>query len=115
MKDVVKAKGQLRVYLAWPLLLSLFVVLGNIVVALVSRIGALALAPFTLGYLIIAFWIYIYRRRRVLGGLVEYSSEYAWIQKQLITDMALPYALSDEEGRCAVVQPCVPGSVGSRE
>jgi c-di-AMP phosphodiesterase-like protein len=99
MKDVVKAKGQLRVYLAWPLLLSLFVVLGNIVVAVVSRIGALAMAPFTLGYLVIALWIYIYRRRRVLGGLVEYSSEYAWIQKQLITDMALPYALSDEDGR----------------
>ena len=41
----------------------------------------------------------VYSHKRILGGLVEFSSEYAWIQKQLLTDMVIPYALADEDGR----------------
>ncbi len=99
MKENIKIKGQLKLYLSWPLLLSLFIVFGNIGVAAVSKGGALVLFPFTLCYVGIAAWIYWYRRIRVLGGLVEFSVEYAWIQKQLLSEMAVPYALVDEDGR----------------
>lgn len=99
MKETIKIKGQLKLYLSWPLLLSLFVVFGNIGVSAVSKAGALVLFPFTLCYVGIAVWIYLYRRIRVLGGLVEFSAEYAWIQKQLLSEMAVPYALVDEDGR----------------
>lgn len=54
---------------------------------------------FTIVYIGIAVWLYVYRKRRLLGGLVEFSSEYAWVQKQLLNDMAVPYAIADEEGR----------------
>ena len=54
---------------------------------------------FTLFYILAAVWIYLYRRKRLLGGLVEFSAEYAWIQKQLLAEMALPYALADDDGR----------------
>ena len=73
MKENIKIKGQLKLYLSWPLLLSLFIVFGNIGVAAVSKGGALVLFPFTLCYVGIAAWIYWYRRIRVLGGLVEFS------------------------------------------
>ncbi|NBH71514.1 DHH family phosphoesterase [Clostridiaceae bacterium] len=99
MKESIKVKGQLKLYLSWPLLLSLFIIFGNIGVAAVSKAGALVLFPFTLCYVGIAAWIYWYRRIRVLGGLVEFSAEYAWIQKQLLSEMAVPYALVDEDGR----------------
>lgn len=99
MKETIKIKGQLKFYLSWPLLLSLFLIVGNLGVAAVSRAGGLVLMPFTLCYVAIAVWIYLYRRKRVLGGLVEFSAEYAWIQKQLLSDMAVPYALADEDGR----------------
>ena len=99
MKETIKIKGQLKFYLSWPLLLSLFLVVGNLGVAAVSKAGGLVLMPFTLCYVAIAAWIYLYRRKRVLGGLVEFSAEYAWIQKQLLSDMAVPYALADEDGR----------------
>lgn len=99
MRETIKIKGQLKFYLSWPLLLSLFLIVGNLGVAAVSRAGGLVLMPFTLCYVAIAVWIYLYRRKRVLGGLVEFSAEYAWIQKQLLSDMAVPYALADEDGR----------------
>ena len=99
MKETIKIKGQLKFYLSWPLLLSLFLIVGNFVVATVSKAGALVLFPFTLCYVATAVWIYLYRQKRILGGLVEFSAEYAWIQKQLLSDMAVPYALADEDGR----------------
>lgn len=99
MKETVKVRGQLRQYLTWPLLLSLFLIFGNIGVTAVSKAGGLVLFPFTLCYIAIASWIYLYRRRYVLKGLVEFSAEYAWIQKQLLSEMAVPYGLADEEGR----------------
>lgn len=99
MKENLKVKGQLRGYLAWPLLFSLFLIFANVGVFFASRLGAFVMLPFTLCYIALAAWIYVYSRKRILAGLVEFSSEYAWIQKQLLTDMALPYALADEDGR----------------
>ena len=84
MKENLTLKGQLRGYLAWPLLLALFPIAGNVAMAILSPSAAAVLCPFTLGYMAAAGWIYWYRRKRVLGGLVEFSSQYAWIQKQLL-------------------------------
>ena len=99
MKEHIKVNGQLKIYLAWPILLSLFFICGNVAVLFADRMAAAVLAPFTLCYLVIAVWIYFYRRKRMLNGLVEFSAEYAWIQKQFLGEMALPYALTDEDGR----------------
>lgn len=99
MKDNIKPKGQIRAYLAWPFLLSLIVVCGNLAVLAVDHLAAAAMLVFTLFYIMAASWIYLYRRKRLLGGLVEFSAEYAWIQKQLLAEMALPYALADDDGR----------------
>lgn len=99
MKDNVKVNGQIRIYLMWPLLLSPFLICGNVAAGAASRMAGFAMLPFTVCYIFIAAWIYVYRRKRLLGGLVEFSAEYAWIQKQLLAEMGLPYALVDEDGR----------------
>jgi len=39
MEDKIKIRGQLKTYLAWPLLLSLFLICGNVAVALVKPLG----------------------------------------------------------------------------
>ncbi len=97
--ETIKVKGQLRHYLAWPLYLSLFLVCANGAVLLINWRAAAMMLPFTLCYISVALWLRVYSRKRILGGLVGFSSEYAWIQKQVLTDMVLPYALADEDGR----------------
>lgn len=99
MKDNIKVKGQLRVYFQWPIILSAFLVVANLVIGAVDMVAGLAMSVFTILYVLTALWIYFYRKKRLLNGLVEFSSEYAWVQKQLLTDMNLPYALADEDGR----------------
>ena len=84
MKENIKVHGQLKGYLSWPLLLSVFMVCANIAAGCVSRIGGLVMIPFTISYLGVAMWIFFYSKKRILGGLVDFSAEYAWIQKQLL-------------------------------
>lgn len=99
MKEKIKVKGQLRIYMQWPLYMTALLIVANAVIGAVSVKAGIILAVFTLLYMGVAFWLYTYRRKRLLSGLVEFSAEYSWMQKQLLTDLGLPYGLADENGR----------------
>ena len=99
MDDRIRVRGQLRVYMQWPIILSVLLIVMNVLVGTVSiRAGAIT-ALFTVIYILIALWLYLYKRKKLLKGLVEFSAEYAWIQKQLLTDMQVPYGMADENGQ----------------
>lgn len=93
-----KVKGQLGIYLQWPLILGILVVLMNVTAGAINIAAGLAMCLFTLLYLAIAVFLYVYRRKRLLAGLVEFSADYAWVQKKLLSDLDLPYAMTDETG-----------------
>ena len=99
MKEKFKIKGQLRMYMQWPLYLSALLIAANTVIGAASTKAGIIMAAFTLLYIGIAVWLYTYRRRLLMGGLVEFSAEYSWMQKQLLTDLELPYGMADENGR----------------
>lgn len=99
MKEKIKVKGQLRIYMQWPLYMTALLIVANAVIGVVSVKAGIILAVFTLLYMGVAFWLYTYRRKRLLSGLVEFSAEYSWMQRQLLTDLGLPYGLADENGR----------------
>jgi len=98
MRENTKIQGQLRTYLQWPIVLSVFMMAANLVVGFLSPRAGLAMSGFTILYIVIAMWLFLYRKKRLLGGLVEFSAQYAWVQKQLLADMAMPYAIADETG-----------------
>ena len=99
MKEKFKIKGQLRTYMQWPLYLSALLIAANTVIGAASTKAGIIMSVFTLLYIGIAVWLYIYRRRLLMSGLVEFSAEYSWMQKQLLTDLELPYGMADENGR----------------
>jgi PAS domain-containing protein len=98
MKENMKIRGQLRTYLQWPIILSVFLLAANLAVGIVSPAAGLVMSGFTVMYVLVALWLFMYRRKRLMGGLVEFSAEYAWVQKQLLYEMAVPYAIADTEG-----------------
>lgn len=98
MKENMKIRGQLRTYLQWPVILSVFLLAANLAVGIVSPAAGLVMSGFTVIYVLVALWLFMYRRKRLMGGLVEFSAEYAWVQKQLLYEMAVPYAIADTEG-----------------
>ncbi len=98
MNKKKKVKGQLGIYLQWPLILGTLVVLMNVAAGAVNITAGLVICLFTLVYLAIAIFLYVYKRKRLLAGLVEFSADYAWVQKKLLSDLDLPYAMTDDIG-----------------
>ncbi len=76
MKENMKIRGQLRTYLQWPIILSVFLLAANLAVGIVSPAAGLVMSGFTVIYVLVALWLFIYRRKRLMGGLVEFSAEY---------------------------------------
>ncbi len=82
MKEKFKIKGQLGIYMQWPLYLTGLLIVANAVIGAVSAKAGIIMALFTLMYAGIAFWLSFYRKRRLLSGLVEFSAEYSWIAEE---------------------------------
>ena len=99
MNTKKKITGQLGLYLQWPLLLSVMIILMNGAIAVIDATAGLAMLGFTIFYLVISAFLYTYRRKGIMAGLVEFSADYAWIQRKLLMDLHIPYAITDESGR----------------
>ena len=99
MKKKIQVRGQLSVYLQWPLILSVLLIAATMVMGAIDVTAGAVMSLFTLIYVLLALGIYFYQKKNVLAGLVEFSSEYAWIQKQLLSEMMQPYAIADDRGR----------------
>lgn len=99
MKDKIKIKGQLRIYMQWPLYLSALLIIANVAIGAVSATAGMIMTVFTVIDIGISLWLFTYRKKRLLNGLVEFSTEYSWMQKQLLTNLGLPYGLLDGSGR----------------
>lgn len=67
MRENTKIKGQLRFYLQWPVILSVFLMAANLVVGAISSKAGFAMSGFTLLYIVIALWLFLYRRKRPDG------------------------------------------------
>lgn len=98
MKEKRKVTGQLGVYLQWPLLLSALIIIMNVAVGTIDTTAGLAMCGFTILYMIIAVFLYIYKKKGIMAGMIEFSAEYAWIQKKLLMSLHIPYAILDEVG-----------------
>lgn len=99
MKEDKKVKNILQKYMQWPLVMAVLVICGNVAAALVSVHAGAVMTVFTVLYLICAFVVYWYGKKKIMTGLVTYAAEYFETQKQLFSAMDLPYGIADEEGR----------------
>lgn len=99
MKEDLKIQGQLRYYLQWPVILSLLLMAANVVIGFINPKSGIVMAGFTILYIAAALWLFLFKRKKLLKSLVEFSAEYSKVQKQLLDEMDTPYAIADEEGR----------------
>lgn len=98
MNKKKKRKGQVYAYFQWPLYLGVLVIFMNVVIGAISLSAGLVMFFFTLIYLGIAGSLYLYKKKGFLPGLVDFSADYAWVQKKLLMDLDIPYAMTDEHG-----------------
>lgn len=99
MKKKIKFRGKLWLYINWPALFGIFFVLFNICVYLYDVQTGVAMSAFLLVYLIatigMGFWSGRYMQEEVLSLATRYSA----VQKRLLENFEIPYALVDETGK----------------
>ncbi len=99
MKDKERMRGTFRLYLQWPLVLSVLWIILTAVVGTVSLQAGIIVSVFTLVYIGIALWLYFSRKRGILGGLIAFASSYEEGRNSLMQEMLIPYAVTDDTGR----------------
>ncbi len=89
---------RLAVYLRWPLYLSLILLAANGIIYCVNRDAGVVMTIFVILYIIIAFCLFFSRKLSIMTDLVNYASNYSQVQRNLIRELMLPYAILDREG-----------------
>lgn len=99
MKKKVKLKGQLKNYLQWPLLLSVLLLAMNVCMYPISVKAGILMSVFLAVYVGIVVMLYMSGRSRIYSDLVSFAAQYGQIQRKLLKELAIPYALLEEDGK----------------
>lgn len=97
-KKQLELEGVLKGYLRWPLLLTLLLIVMDVSIFLIDRKAGFVMLAYVIIYLLIAVLLYALKRPAILNDVVKYAVDYSQVQRQLLKDMILPYALLDTEG-----------------
>lgn len=98
MSDLNTSK-QFRRYLTVPLWLILILAGANVGIYFVSvRAGGLMTAALAV-YFVIELLVYFARRGAILSEMISFAAQYGVIQKEMMEDFSLPYAITDDKGR----------------
>lgn len=99
MKKRIKIKGALRSYLRWPIYMTVLLLCMNICIYVVNHKAGFVMLCFLLIYFLVAIGIYMISRVNIVGDLVHFAAGYGQIQRRLLKELSLPYAILDIDGR----------------
>ena len=91
----MQLKGQLRMYMRWPLIMTLLLIGMDVLMSVIIII-----------YVGIAFSLYFYNRSLILADLIQFSVQYKGIENRLLKELAIPYAIALEDGRILWKNDC---------
>lgn len=95
----MQLKGQLRMYMRWPLIMTLLLIGMDAWVYMVDKKAGLLMTVIIIIYVGIAFSLYFYNRSLILADLIQFSVQYKGIENRLLKELAIPYAIALEDGR----------------
>ena len=98
-KTKIRIKGILRTYLNVSVYLGILLAIINLLIYLLDYRAGLVLSCFVLLYFAITMYLYLRNKSVVLNELVSFATEYGQIQRQLLRELELPYALLDDNGK----------------
>ena len=99
MRNAVRLKGKLRRYLQTSLYLGVLLVLVNVTIYLVNVYSGFILSCFIIFYFAVLLSVLIYNRPVIMNELVSFATQYGQIQKALLYELELPYAILDDRGK----------------
>lgn len=94
-KKNIKLKGKLRIYLYMPLLLTILLIILNIFIYAENKSVGAMFSTFVVLYFLIMFFVYIHNKPKLLDEMVSFATQFGTVQKQLLNEFEIPYALLD--------------------
>lgn len=98
-KKRIRLKGRLRIYMQTSLYLGILLLLVDIGIYFLDVRAGFLLTCFLLFYFGMVILLMFYNRPVIINELVSFATQYGQIQKTLLKDMVIPYALLDEDAR----------------
>ena len=93
-----KAKGMLKSFIFWPMYLGIILIAINISIFFIDSTSATIMAIGMLIYLIVWIYMYMYLRQGIMHQLMEFSTNYSQVQRQLLYELTVPYCILDNNG-----------------
>ena len=99
MKKRIRLKGRIRTYIQFTLYLGLLLLAIDAAVFMLDFRAGLLTFGFTIFYFAITLTLYFYNKPIIMNELISFATEYGQIQRKLLRDLDLPYALLDDSGK----------------
>ena len=99
MDGKIRIKGQLKYYMQWPLILTILLVIMDILVFTVNRRAGALVSIFIAAYILIVVFLYFHSRAVIMNELISFATQYGQVQKTLLKEFIVPYALLDYNGK----------------
>ena len=112
MKKNVKFKGQLKLYMQWPMFLILLLLAMNVAMYALDIKAGILMSIFVCIYTTIVAVLYYYNKQILVNELINFATGYGQIQKKLLQELEIPYTLLDENGRVVWMNTAFKSIVG---
>ena len=99
LKSKIKLKGRLKRYMQTSLYLGFILAAVNLAVYLLSVPAGIIISCFVLFYFTVVISLQLYNRPVIMNELVSFATQYGQVQKVLLRELEIPYAVLDDEGR----------------
>lgn len=99
MNKNIKLKGRLKGYLGWPIYLTVLLVIVQVPIYFYDRNAGFVLTGFTAVYFGSVMFAYKRNKPYLIGEIVSFATQYAAVQKRLLNEFEIPYALLDYSGK----------------
>ena len=99
LKSKMKLKGRLKKYMQTSLYLGLLLAVVNLVVYLINIPSGLVVTCFVLLYFTVVLSLQFYNKPVIINELVSFATQYGQIQKVLLRELEIPYAMLDDGGK----------------
>ncbi|MDE6312615.1 MAG: DHH family phosphoesterase [Lachnospiraceae bacterium] len=112
MKKDIKFKGQLKLYMQWPMFLIVLLLAMNVAMYVLEKKAGILMSIFVCIYVLVVVILYYYNKQILINELINFATGYGQIQKKLLQELEIPYALLDENGRVIWMNTSFKGVVG---
>lgn len=109
-----KPSGRLNSIFLWPVGLGILLVLLDILLCFVSSVASSIVAVFIVIYAFVCAMMICYFRPRIIKEIVEFSSNYSQVQRQLLYELSIPYCLLDNKGNILWMNASMQASINRK-